>query len=558
MKKPVVISLSFILLLSLIACKNIEESNVINEINEKIAETISSENTTVKKTVIEIKQNGATDELYVPLTEEDANIIDELLNKYEPDVVEAGPDCLFDFNIRIDGIEYLYHYDCGTFENISSGNIKEIHLSEIDKTSLNRILFNYVPHGDVCQPIQNFTEAEPITTPVTLRCIYDNTENVSFTLTKTCVTAAEFSINMLKEAMKQETNALISPVSLITALSMTANGAKGDTLAQIENILGGDIEQLNRIYSKSATNSEGVKTANSIWIKDSPALKIKQGFIDTNKKYYSAEVFKEKFDGTTLNKINRWVSDNTNGMIDNGLKELPSDAVMYLINTVLFEAEWKTKFEPHQVMKNQNFTSENGEIQKVTMLCDSMDANEYNCFELGKTQGIIKDYTNGYSFAALLPNEGLTVFEALESFSGNQLANTLTKRLAASPDKDGIYLILTKYPKFEFNCSFKFADTLKKIGIPLAFDPQKADFSEINENKNNPLYISEVYHNTGISLTENGTKAGAATYVEMKAGSARPPENIKQLYFDKPFIYIIYQTETGLPLFMGVIRDFSK
>ncbi len=554
MKKAVVILLALVLSFSLFACNKNNQNDIINDITEKIAETLSSDNTTEKNIVIEAKPiHFEEDELYNPFSEEDAEKALNIIQKYEPKIVEAGSDCLFDFNIRIDGIVYAYHYDCGSFENLSSDVCSEFKFSDEDKEEFNKILFNYVPHSNVCQPIQNFTE------PATLRCLYDTTEDLSFTLTKTTVAAADFSIRMLKEAIKQETNAIISPVSLITALSMTANGAKGETLKEMEKVLGGEVEQLNRIYSKSSTDGEGVKTANSIWIKDTPALKIKQGFIDINKKHYGAEVFKEKFDSSTLNKINRWVSDNTDGLIKNGLNELPSDAVMYLINTILFDAEWKNKYNSLQVRENQDFTPENGKTQKVTMLSDSMDANEYNYFELGKTEGIIRDYTNGYSFAALLPNEGVSVSEALNSFTGNQLANTLIRKPSTQNHKDGVFLLVTQIPKFDFKCSFKFADALKKIGMPLAFDPNKADFSGINELKENPLYISEVYQNTSISFTENGTKAGAATYVEFKAGSAaQEPKNIKHLYFNKPFIYVIFNTNTGSPLFMGTVRDFTK
>lgn len=375
---------------------------------------------------------------------------------------------------------------------------------------------------------------------------------------KSTLAAADFAFKMLKEAIKAETNALISPVSLINALSMTANGAKGDTLKQMETVMGADINTFNRDFSKDKLDGSGIKTANSIWIKDTPALAVKQSFIDTNQKYYGAEIFKESFDKSTLKKINRWVSDNTDGMIENGLEEIPSDAVMYLINTVLFDAEWKTKYSSHEVLKNQEFTAENGKKQEVTMLYSEMGCNEYNHFVLGKTEGIIKDYSNGYSFAALLPNEGVTVEQALQSFSGSQFIRAVTKHVGVENFDDGVYLVKTKIPKFEFDCKFKLADTLKKLGMPLAFDSVNADFSGISSSSAYPLYISQVYHNTAISFTENGTKAGAATYVEMKAGSAKPPENTKTLYFDRPFIYVIYETDTGLPLFAGTVRDFER
>lgn len=375
---------------------------------------------------------------------------------------------------------------------------------------------------------------------------------------KSTLAAADFAFKMLKEAVNDETNALISPVSLITALSMTANGAKGETLKQMESVLGADIDTLNRDFSKERLDGDGVKTANSIWIRSTPTLSLKQSFVDINQKYYGAEIFKENFDKSTLNRINSWVSDNTDGMIENGLEEIPSDAVMYLINTVLFDAEWKTKYNSNEVLKNQEFTAENGEKQQVTMLYSEMGCNEYNHFTLGKTEGIIKDYTNGCSFAALLPNEGVTVEQALQSFSGSQFIGAVTKHVGVEDFDDGLYLVETKIPKFEFDCSFKFADTLKKLGMPLAFDSVNADFSGISSSSAYPLYISQVYHNTAISFTENGTKAGAATYVEMKAGSAKLPENTKTLYFDHPFIYVIYETDTGLPLFAGTVRDFER
>lgn len=375
---------------------------------------------------------------------------------------------------------------------------------------------------------------------------------------KSTAAAADFAFKMLKEAINDETNALISPVSLITALSMTANGAKGETLKQIESVLGADIDTFNRDFSKEKLDGSGVKTANSIWIKDMPALEVNQSFIDTNKKIYGAEVFKEAFGKSTLDKINGWVSENTDGMIENGIDNLPSDAVMYIIDTVLFDAEWKTKYGSNEVLKSQEFTAENGKKQTVTMLYAEMGCNEYNNFVLGKTEGIIRDYTNGYSFAALLPNEGVTVAQALQSFSGSQFIRAVTKHVGVEDFDDGVYLVETKIPKFEFDCSFKFADTLKKLGMPLAFDSVNADFTGISSSTDYPLYISQVYHNTAISFTENGTKAGAATYVEMKAGGVKLSENTKKLYFDRPFIYVIYETDTGLPLFAGTVRDFER
>lgn len=554
MKKAVAIISTLLLCFVFYACDNNETSEIINDVTEKIAQTILTVYSEKSEDIVEIKlysnDEGSAVNEYKKLSDADAGKTLNIINNHQPETVEAGSDCLFFYRLRINGTEYAYHSDCGSLETVTSGICKTVKLTEEEKSELNSIFIKYFPHSSPCIRVYE-TEATSTTD-------YDlSEENICFTLKKSTYGAAEFALNMMKEAIKQESNALISPVSLISALSMTANGAKGETLAEFEKVLGSEIEQLNRDFSKSSIDGEGVKTANSIWVKDTPSLKIKQSFINLNKKHYGAEVYKEDFSNSTLNKINRWVSDNTDGLIKNGLDEISSDAVMYLINTVLFDAEWKNKFNSNQIIRNQNFTSENGETQKVTMLSDEFAANDDNYFTLGKTEGIIMDYTNGYSFAALLPDEGTSISQALNSFSGNQLANTLVKR-HNTEKTDGTFLILTKVPKFEFDCSFKFGKTLANLGMPLAFNPMKADFSGISDSSVYPLYISEVYHNTKISFTENGTKAGAATYVEMKFGSARPPESVKKLYFDRPFIYIIFKTNTGLPLFMGTVRDFNK
>lgn len=367
--------------------------------------------------------------------------------------------------------------------------------------------------------------------------------------------AANFGFKLFKEAMSEESNALISPVSVITALTMAANGAKGETLEEIENVIGMDLKTLNSAFAKDKVIGEGVKSANSVWIRKNVGLKVNQSFIDTNKKNFGAEVFSEKFDGNTLNKINGWVSDNTDGLIENMLDEIPADAVMYLINTILFDAEWKHKYSAHEALENQTFTSESSKKQNVTMLYCEDYVNDRVHFNLGKTEVYIKDYTNGYSFAAMLPNKGVSVSKALESFSGSEFVNAVTKRVN-SEQMDGGYMLKTYIPKFEFECSFNLSDALKKLGMPTAFDSKKADFSSMATTPAGNIFVGRVGHNTHIMLNENGTKAGAATYVEFKAGSAAEPPHYRELRFDRPFIYVIYETNTGMPLFIGTVREF--
>ena len=168
---------------------------------------------------------------------------------------------------------------------------------------------------------------------------------------------------------------MISPESIQLALSMTANGAKGDTLTQMEDVLcrGLTIDEQNEYnYSvmNKQMNDEGVELsiANSLWIKDDHNVKVRDLFLETVKTYYNADAFLKPFDTYTTDEINTWVSDNTNGMVKDILDRIDEAAILYLINAVAFEGEWEEKYEDNQVKENTDFYNVDGSVSKVSML----------------------------------------------------------------------------------------------------------------------------------------------------------------------------------------------
>ncbi|MBQ8014867.1 MAG: serpin family protein [Clostridia bacterium] len=553
MKKAVVILLAFMLSFSLFACDSGVNSEIISEVTQKIAETVSAtiSNSAYDVEICLINHPDVSEKLSQVDAEKVAGIIKNGKKKTE----EVNPDCLTEYKITVNGEIYTYHADCGTLQNKQADEFIIIELTEDEKEKLNGIFKKYgliksiISEPDTSSPeiVSDSVEDLPYVNDVCL--------DVSGTPLYSRTAAADFGFRLFKEALNEETNALVSPASVITALTMAANGANGETLKEIEKMLGMDIKTLNNAFAKDKSVSEGVKSANSVWIRKNVGLNVNQNFIDINKKNFGAEVFTEKFDGTTLKKINGWVSDNTDGLIENMLNEIPADAVMYLINTILFDAEWEFKYSAADVRENQTFTSESGKKQTVSMLFNEDVTSDYNNFRLGKNEVVIKDYTNGYSFAAMLPDKGVSVSDAVSSFSGSDFVNAVTKRVDSKP-MYGIHFLKTHIPKFEFECSFDFTDILKKLGMPTAFDSQKADFGNMATSPAGNIFIGRVGHNTHIMLNENGTKAGAATYVEMKAGSAAVPPSYRELRFDRPFIYVIYETNTGMPLFVGTVREF--
>ncbi len=355
---------------------------------------------------------------------------------------------------------------------------------------------------------------------------------------------ADFGLELFGYALESDGNALVSPVSVMAALAMTADGARGQTLAEMENVLGMTNEQLRKDYGgyvHPSNSDEQLRFANSLWLRNDGSLQVNRNFVDRTVAAYGADVFSEPFDNSTCRKINHWISENTDGEIKNMLSEIPTSTVSYIVNTVLFEAEWQDPYTENAVRKNQSFTNANGEKQKVTMLA----SGEYGLVELGKTKGFIKRYADcNYAFVGLLPDEGVSVGNALASFTGQDFVNAVNN---PTPMR-----VVSTIPKFDLECKFELNDALKSMGMPTAFS-SAADFTNLGVSPMGNIYLSKVMHNTFIRYDEKGTKAGAATVIQFDAESA--PLEIEYLTFDRPFIYAIIDTTSGTPIFIGAVQN---
>ena len=366
---------------------------------------------------------------------------------------------------------------------------------------------------------------------------------------------ADFGISLFNEVITEQKNPLISPLSAIFALTMAGLGSSGKTLEQITGVLKESPEELAlylRSFMNTAELSDGISLANSLWLNGTRFIP-KNGFISDCTNYLDAEVFSDPFNNSTISKINNWITKKTDGDIRNALDEVPADAMAYLINTVLFDAEWVNHYTSFASVQNQSFTTEDGRNQNVSMLCSSHSSSAV--FTLGKTKGIFQGYTNGYSFVALLPDEGVSLREAAKSFTPKEFIRTITAKTTRTSFEHTGTIYNVRLPMFDFECSFELKDALGRMGVTDAFC-KKADFNRMGTSKDGYIYLSKVIHKTHIALTEKGTKAGAATIAEMKAGSARI-EEVKLLYFDRPFLYAIVENESGMPVFFGAVTDFE-
>ena len=285
---------------------------------------------------------------------------------------------------------------------------------------------------------------------------------------------ADLSAKLFRAAAAESRgeNVLISPLSIQLALTMTANGAAGETRREMEALLGGGmplgtLNEYLSAYADALPSGEGYKLAlaNSIWLRDTPTLRVEKDFLQTNADYYGAQVYKAAFDGQTLRDINEWVRQNTDGSIDRVLEELPDEARLYLINTLSFDAEWEAGYKAADV-RSGTFTALSGERRRAEL----MHSTESRYLNDGSATGFVKDYKGGkYSFAALLPNEGVELYDYIDALTGEKLLQTLADAKPISVE--------AAIPQFDCAYELELNAMLETLGIRRAFDEMQADFT---------------------------------------------------------------------------------
>jgi serpin B len=362
--------------------------------------------------------------------------------------------------------------------------------------------------------------------------------------------AADFSIELFKKSITEDENSMISPTSVYLALAMTANGAEGKTLEEFKTLLGKyslTVEDINRYcysFSKYLTDLKNGKLsiANSIWYRQDEFLKVKESFLQANADYYSASAYKADFNSPkTIDDINNWVKMNTGKLIDGIIDKIDSDTVMYLINAICFEDRWMNVYSKEQIQAGDFMLGGDKVIS-----ADFMYSEEALYLEDQLAKGFMKPYEDGkYSFAALLPNEGVSVDEYILSLSGEKFLSLIRSRKDTS--------VNTGLPKFKSEYSKELVEPLKAMGLSEGFNSKSADFTRMAASDRGNIYIGDVLHKTYIAVDELGTKAGAVTKVEMRDESAAL--EVKSIILNRPFVYAIVDNETGLPVFIGVMRN---
>lgn len=363
----------------------------------------------------------------------------------------------------------------------------------------------------------------------------------------------DFSLDLLRACVEEEPseNTLVSPLSVLYALSMVENGASGETLAQMETATGMSADALTEALQARALRTAGddsqLSLANSIWLRDSEELHVSDDYLDTCAASLGAQAYAAPFDETTADDINGWVSDHTHEMIPSIVGDIPDYAQLYLVSALALEAPWQDPYDPALVV-SYTFTCEDGVTQNVEMMLST----EQSYLEGELATGFVRPYEGyEYGFVGLLPNEGVTVSELLASLDGTSLQALLEPR-------DNTFANVG-LPQFSVTYDNELSEELASLGVTDVFDQERADLTRMGGSDNGPLYASAVLHKTFIDVNEEGTSAAATTVVEIADGAAAPgePPEVKEVTLDRPFVYLIVDYATMTPVFIGTVMSVA-
>ena len=362
----------------------------------------------------------------------------------------------------------------------------------------------------------------------------------------------KFSYELFKQNL-EETNPVLSPVSAYLALGMAGTGAKGATLSEFQQVLGTDLDCIPHcLMTTLPRDGEGMQLslANSAWVDDD--FEAEKDYLVEIDSFYFSDVYRADLSTTqTMQDMNAWINNNTNGLIPVLLAEpLSKETRLALFNTIYFKGEWDVEFEEKDT-KEREFYNEDGSTEQVDMM--HLYGENLQYVNNGDAVGVVLPYKDeNIVFVALMPEGNQTVREMYENLEWADICEILKQEKRT--------LCNLQLPKFEEEYERKLNGSLQAMGLEKAFDEVQADLSGMGKSKDGyNIFINLVYQKAVVIVDEKGTEAAAVTEVAVDTANcieiAEPPVNI---FFDEPFLYMIVDKEKEIPLFMGIMDNPNK
>jgi serpin B len=364
-----------------------------------------------------------------------------------------------------------------------------------------------------------------------------------------------FAADLYGRLRERPGNLFFSPYSLSTALAMSYAGARGETAAQMARVMHFDrpgeglheaFDALGQALNADATGrGYRLSVANRLW--GQSGFHILPEFLALTRQRYGAELALVDFarqPEQARQQINEWVEGRTQGkitdLIPSGLFQPTTRLV--LTNAVYFKGDWSRPFDKSATREEPFHISAGREVRVPLM--HRLDRLDY--FEGDGLKVVGLPYGKGdLSMFVLLPDAA----DGLAELEGRLSAENLAKWLGGVRSRR----VDVALPRFKLTSQFSLASALKSLGMDLAFDAQKADFSGVATQEQ--LYIAAVVHKAFVAVDEEGTEAAAATGVVAGARAAAVPQKPAVFRADHPFVFLIRDNRTGSLLFLGRVTD---
>ncbi|MBQ5980603.1 MAG: serpin family protein [Prevotella sp.] len=353
----------------------------------------------------------------------------------------------------------------------------------------------------------------------------------------------DFAFNLFRKARGMKSQ-ILSPLSITYALGMLNNGAAGKTQQEINDVLGfGDAgaDAINAFCRKMLTESgeldkeTKVMIANNIYV--NKGYELQAPFVQKAYDYYDATPEERDFhDGETMDVINQWANDHTEGVIEKILNEdlFNPDAVSYLLNAIYFKGGWMSEFDPSYT-KEEPF---NGGSNVFMM----RQLGEYSYMGTETYQAIHLPYGNGaYQMSVFLPRKDKAIDDVLDGIGGGRWLF-----------KGQNYVVDLKLPRMEIESHIDLKEIMSALGMPSAFHPLLAEFPYFC---NVPTFIGLMRQVAKMKVDEKGTEAAAVTVIG-EAGAASPYQ--AEFYANRPFMFIISEQSSGTIFFIGQYMGNSQ
>lgn len=366
-----------------------------------------------------------------------------------------------------------------------------------------------------------------------------------------------FGFDLYRRLRDQPGNLVVSPASISMALAMTWGGARGETSEEMKRVMHLDASA-DEVMTTSGKLSRSLqdpgrpltfRIANQLFGEKTAAYE--PNYLARMKGAFGAEMERLDFAGApepSRVHINQWVLGKTEKRIE---ELIPAGVIsegtrLVLVNAIYFLGDWEAPFEKEATRPAAFFTSKDVKKDVPTM-------NRTGSFRMAKKHGasaIEIPYAGGDMSMLIVVPDAIDGLGALESGLDAEKVEDLARSAKSET-------VLAQIPKFEVKPagSLALGGHLQALGMKLAFDSQKADFTGITKPPS--LFIGEVFHKGFIRVDEKGTEAAAATAVVMGPGGAPPPPPA-EFKADRPFLFFLRDRASGLVLFMGRVTDPTK